>query len=77
MQLKPAIARWCGGINRLDAAENADCGARYLLAQFERFGSWELALAAYKAGPSTVPENIPADSWAFVRRTLAKAEDYR
>lgn len=76
-QLKAATSRWCGGIDRFDPSQNADCAARYLYAQFERFGTWELALAAFKAGPERVPEAIPADSWAFVQRTLAKAEAYR
>lgn len=77
-QLKASTATWCGGdVDRLDAAENADCAARYLYAQFERFGSWELAFVAFKAGPETIPERIPATSWEFAQRALLKAEAYR
>ena len=35
-------------------SENLDGGARYLRQQYETFGSWRLALAAYNAGPGAV-----------------------
>ena len=37
-----------------DPHQNLDGGARYLKAQFDTFGSWDLALAAYNAGPNAV-----------------------
>ena len=37
-----------------EAVELRDGGARYLLTQIETFGSLELALAAYNAGPEAV-----------------------
>ena len=49
-------ASYCG----MDATKlrnpdcNLQCGASYLAAQFERFGDWRLALAAYNAGPGRV-----------------------
>lgn len=44
------------GVDPLDPAQNLDGGARYLRAQFEAFGSWPLALAAYNAGPGAVAQ---------------------
>jgi soluble lytic murein transglycosylase-like protein len=40
-----------------DPQENLEGGARYLRAQFERFGRWDLALAAYNAGPEAVAQH--------------------
>jgi soluble lytic murein transglycosylase-like protein len=77
LQLKKAVATWCGIKDRLNAAQNASCGARYLAAQFARFGSWEMALVAFKAGPGSIPDAIPATSWAYAQRALQKAEAYR
>lgn len=52
-QLMPATARELG-VNPHDPVQNLVGGARYLRSQFERFGSWQLALAAYNAGPTRV-----------------------
>ncbi len=41
-------------VNPWDAHQNLEGGARYLRQQHDRFGSWELALAAYNAGPGAV-----------------------
>lgn len=52
-QLMPATARGLG-VDPRDPADNLEGGARYLRTQFEAFGSWPLALAAYNAGPGAV-----------------------
>lgn len=52
-QLMPATARYLG-VDRTDPYQNLDGGARYLREQYQRFGSWRLALAAYNAGPEAV-----------------------
>lgn len=52
-QLMPDTARDLG-VNPQVAVENLDGGARYLAAQYEAFGTWRLALAAYNAGPEAV-----------------------
>lgn len=77
LQLKRDVAAWCGIKDRRDAAQSATCGARYLRTQFETFGTWTLAVVAYKAGPATIPESIPATSWAFAQRALRRSEAYR
>lgn len=52
-QLMPDTARALG-VDPTDPAQNLAGSARYLLEQYVTFGSWELALAAYNAGPGTV-----------------------
>jgi soluble lytic murein transglycosylase-like protein len=55
-QLMPDTARALA-VDPLVPAQNLDGGARYLRAQFEAFGTWPLALAAYNAGPGAVTQH--------------------
>jgi soluble lytic murein transglycosylase-like protein len=63
------------GVDPHDTAQNLDGSARYLLAMLARFGTPELALAAYNAGPDAVARHggIPpfTETQNHVRRVMA------
>jgi len=52
-QLMPQTARALG-VDPYDVRQNLEGGARYLRTQYNTFGNWRLALAAYNAGPGAV-----------------------
>lgn len=52
-QLKPETAAGLG-VDPYDPVQNIDGCVRYLKSQLDKFGSLELALAAYNAGPNAV-----------------------
>ena len=52
-QLMPDTANALG-VDAYDPKQNLDGGAKYLMRQYEEFGNWPLALAAYNAGPEAV-----------------------
>ena len=72
-QLMPGTARMLG-VNPRDPHQNLEGGARYLREQYDRFGSWRLALAAYNAGPGAVEryKDVPpyGETQDYVRRIL-------
>jgi cell wall-associated NlpC family hydrolase len=74
MQFMPATAAGLG-IDPLDPEQAVDGAARYLAQQVARFGSVELALAAYNAGPGAVSRygGIPpfAETQAYVAKVLS------
>lgn len=81
MQIMPGTAADLGLLEPFDAAANLDAGAEYLAWLIDRYGSAELALAAYNAGPGRVDacQCIPAngETPGYVRGVLAAAEGYR
>jgi hypothetical protein len=79
MQFMPATAAGLG-VNPLDPASAIDGAARYLSSLKNQFGSTELALAAYNAGPGAVSRygDVPpyAETQNYVRAVMAKAQAY-
>lgn len=75
MQFMPSTAR-SFGIDPLDPKQAIDGAARYLSEQFNAFGSMELALASYNAGPGAVRKygGVPpfAETQAYVRKIMAQ-----
>lgn len=79
-QLMPGTAAGLG-VDPNDPSQNLDGGARYLREQLDRFGSPELALAAYNAGPNRVAQagGIPriTETETYVGRVMSTWEQYR
>lgn len=69
-QLMPATARMLG-VNPWDPVQNLEGGARYLAAQYRRFRSWRLALAAYNAGPEAVARHGGVPPYRETRAYIA------
>jgi len=80
MQFMPATAKGLG-VDSLDPTSAIDGAARYLSSLTKQFGSTELALAAYNAGPGTVSRHggVPpySETQNYVRAVMTKAEAYR
>jgi soluble lytic murein transglycosylase-like protein len=79
-QLMPGTADWLG-VDPHDPQQNLAGGARYLKEQLDRFGSPDLALAAYNAGPNRVAQaggvpRIP-ETLAYVERVMNTWEQLR
>ncbi|KAA3615497.1 MAG: hypothetical protein DWQ05_14190 [Calditrichaeota bacterium] len=74
MQLMDETARDLQVENVFDSRENIFAGSRYLKQQLDDFGSLELALAAYNAGPSAVKKygGIPPyeETQNYVKRVM-------
>lgn len=65
-QLMPATAQRLG-VDISDPGQNLEGGARYLARQYREFGTWELALAAYNAGPEAVRRHGGVPPYAETR----------
>lgn len=78
MQLMPATYREIAdkhglGPDRFDPRNNIMAGAAYLRENYDRFGNWDRALAAYNAGPSRVARGgpLPRETQNYVPKVQA------
>ena len=76
-QLMPSTARRMG-LNPYSLDDNIKGGIMYYKSMYKMFGSMELALAAYNAGPANVKKYRAVPPFAETRRFVAKiTADYR
>lgn len=68
------VERWHPTVNPLDPKAAIFYGAKYLRENYDRFGSWSKALAAYNAGPTKLSNflrgkipNLPAETVNYVK----------
>lgn len=77
MQLMPPTAAGLN-VNPNDPEQNIQGGVHYLKQMYDQFGSWDLALAAYNAGPGRVAAagGIPAipETQSYVAKILGRSE---
>lgn len=82
-QIIASTRKYLGITDALDPNQSLDGAARYLKEQYNKFGSWEIALAAYHRGPRAITAaggKIPSGGDAsgtqtrnYVREILRKA----
>ncbi len=81
MQLIPSTAKRLGVTDAFDPSQAIAGGATYLARQVDAFGSYELALAAYNAGPGAVQEHggIPPypETQTYVARVIGLYDLFR
>jgi hypothetical protein len=72
MQLMPGTASYLGCQDRFNPEQNIAAGAKYIRMMYQRFGDYDLAIAAYNAGPGNVEKfgGIPpfAETQNYVRK---------
>lgn len=78
-QLMPATAKWECKLDKhelFDVNKNVQCGIGYLSKQVKYFGRYDLALAAYNAGPGAVQRAIKKVNSTDIHRvtSVLKAE---
>ena len=78
LQVMPGTASDMGATNPRDPTQNVYAGAKYLSGLLDKYGTPELALAAYNSGPQRVDDwiagktpSLPAETLAYVPKVVA------
>ncbi|MFH1738360.1 MAG: lytic transglycosylase domain-containing protein [bacterium] len=74
MQLMPETAKSLGVTDPLDPIQNIRAGAKYLGQLLKRFGSTDLALAAYHEGPTKVAKLGRVPRRAATKQYISKVK---
>lgn len=74
MQLMPATAAHLGCKDRFNPEQNIAAGSRYLRQLLDRFGSIDLMLAAYNAGPGNVSRYGGIPPFSQTQRYVVKVK---
>lgn len=61
--LMQIIPRWHPGVDPFDTPAAIDYAGKFMLANYKKFGTWPLALAAYNWGPGNVARKKNFADW--------------
>jgi len=76
MQLMPGTAAQLGVANPYDAQSNINGGVQYLSQLYAKYGSWDLALAAYDWGPGNLDNALAANPDYPLANAPAETQNY-
>lgn len=76
MQLMPSTAASLGVTDAYDPEQNIKGGVKYLKQMYEKFGSYDLALAAYNAGPGAVQKYGGIPPYSETQNYVKKINQY-
>lgn len=76
MQLMPDVARKYGVDDRMNPQQSLDGGASYLHDLYTMFGDWDLARAAYNAGPGNVQKYGGIPPFKETQNYIARADNF-